>query len=68
MANTTAPGDDWFRHEAECRYWLAVTGGDLLKVNDAMDRIAQKRGKAAADRVRGGMRAEWVKQNRERQK
>jgi hypothetical protein len=55
---------DKFRHECECRYWLDKTGGSPLAVAEVMEAIRKKRGQAAADRLREGMRAgykEWVK-------
>lgn len=48
-----------FRHACECKFWLAETGGDPAKVADLMIRITAKRGKAAAERLRDGMREQY---------
>ena len=48
------------RHFHECRYWLAVTGGFRANVDALIARLAQHRGKAAAERVREGMREVYV--------
>lgn len=50
-----------FRHECECKYWLDVTGGDKLEIENLMERITKKRGQAAADRLRQGMRDEFLR-------
>lgn len=58
---------DHFRHECECRYWLDRTGGAPAAVAEMMEAIRKKRGQAAADRLREGMRAEypeWRKRQR----
>lgn len=44
------------RHFHECRYWLGVTGGFRANVDALIARLATHRGKAAAERVREGMR------------
>lgn len=44
------------RHLNECRYWLGVTGGFRANVDALIARLAAQRGKAAAERVREGMR------------
>lgn len=51
-----------YRHECEARFWLSETGGNPALVDALMERITKKRGKAAAERLREGMRAEFVKQ------
>lgn len=47
------------RHEAECAYWLDAGYVTRRQVDQLIERIAQKRGRAAAERLRDGMRAEW---------
>jgi len=49
------------RHECECRYWNAYTNGDKRVVAGVIERIAKKRGRAAADKLLDGMRKEWKK-------
>ena len=49
-----------FRHECECRYWLDETGGNRALVEELMQRIEKKRGKAAATRLYRGMRDEYL--------
>ena len=51
------------RHRAECRYWLdrGYTTRDL--VTGLLSRITAKRGKAAAEKLRQGMREEWQRRN-----
>lgn len=51
---------DQHRHEAECRYWLDETGGNRALVEELMQRIEKKRGKAAATRLYRGMRDEYL--------
>ena len=48
------------RHECECRYWLDETGGNRALVEELMQRIEKKRGKAAATRLYRGMRDEYL--------
>lgn len=50
------------RHQCECAYWLKMTSGDKALVDDLIERVAIKRGHAAADRLRQGMREERQKQ------
>jgi len=47
------------RYECECRYWNAYTNGDKQVVAGVIERIAKKRGRAAADKLLDGMRKEW---------
>lgn len=47
------------RRECEARHWLRVTGGDKDKVYDLMTRIAQKRGRGAADMLRRDMQEQY---------
>jgi len=54
--------DERRRHTAECKYWLSVTRGKKAAVDELLLRIASKRGKAAADKLRDGMRDEWKRE------
>lgn len=45
-----------FRRACEARAWLQRTGGNPAKVEALLKRIAEKRGKAAADLLREDMR------------
>lgn len=47
-----------FRHECEARYWIKATGGKKSEVDALIERITKTRGKAAADYLLAGMRAE----------
>ena len=49
------------RHKCECRYWNSVTKGKRSAVDEVIERIAKKRGRAAADKLLDGMRKEWKK-------
>jgi len=54
--------DEDKRHLFEIRYWLRATQGKKDRVDRAMERVAEKRGQKAADRLRQGMRDEYLKQ------
>lgn len=60
----TNSGNATEQHRAECeaRHWLAITRGDPQAVSDLMERIAKRRGQAAADRLLYQMRREWTRQ------
>ena len=47
--------EDW-RRETEAREWLLRTQGNPLRINQLLQRIAAKRGQAAADQLREDMR------------
>lgn len=49
---------EW-RRECEARAWLQRTGGNPAKVEALLRRIAEKRGKAAAETLRQDMRIEY---------
>ena len=47
------------RMECEARAWLDKTGGIKAQVDDAMELVEKKRGKAAADQLRAEMRRQY---------
>lgn len=47
------------RRDCEARAWLRDGYTSPEKVDDLMRRIAQRRGQAAADRLRQDMREQW---------
>lgn len=59
--------EEW-RHECECRDWLARGFTSREKVDQLMGRISARRGLAAAKRLREGMRKEWARMQESRQK
>lgn len=50
-----------YRHQCECREWLRLGYTTKDKVDGLMQRIAKRRGEAAAEKLRQGMRDEWQK-------
>jgi hypothetical protein len=59
---------DWERrrHAAECRYWLDRGYTTREKVDVLIQRIAQRRGRERAERVREGMREEFQRRKEAR--
>lgn len=51
------------RRECEARDWLRRGYTSNAKVNDLMERIASKRGRAAADELRQDMREQWKRRS-----
>ena len=47
------------RHECEARHWLRAGYTTAGRVAELVDRIAAKRGRAAAERLRDEMRKQW---------
>jgi len=54
----TNDSEEW-RRECEAREHLRRTGGNPAKVEALLRRIAEKRGKEAADLLRQDMREQW---------
>ena len=48
-----------WRRECEARAWIQRTGGNPAKVEALLKRIAEKRGKEAAETLREDMREQW---------
>lgn len=48
-----------FRRECEARWWLQQGCRTEERVKELMERIAQRRGQAAADELRQEMRIQW---------
>ena len=48
------------RLECEARHWLDLVGARKADVDDLIARIATKRGKSAAEKLRGEMRRQYL--------
>lgn len=47
------------RNECEARHWLRAGYTSAARVEELMSRIATKRGRVAAERLRDEMRKQW---------
>lgn len=48
-----------FRRQCEARHWLAEGYGSADRIGELMERIAKRRGQAAAEALRDEMRVQW---------
>lgn len=55
------------RHECEVRAWWHRTGGDPAKIRTVLGKIEKQRGRAAAGRLRHGLRDLYQRAKGQRQ-